>query len=308
MLKKILISLFVLTLCTSVYAIEKIKIVTTIPDFKNFAEIIGGDKVTVISFIKGYQDAHHFEIKPSDIMKLHGTDILIINGADLDYWIYPLIENSRNENIKKGNKGFIDASEGIQMLDAPLTKIDRSMGDVHPYGNPHYNLSPSAMKTAFIHIAEVMSSLYPEYSVYFKQNAENYEKKLDVKINTWENTLKDTHSLGIIVYHNSWAYFLKEFHLHPIGYIEPKPGLSPPPTYLNSLIQNINSKKRNGIILKEIYANYDIANYVAERTGYEVKTVATYVGGTKDARDYISMIDYLVQTIAKGCPKRFQNL
>ncbi len=299
MLKKLLVLLLVGMLCTSGFAAEKIKVVTTLSDFKNFAEIIGGDKVTVTSFLKGYQDAHHFEIKPSDIMRLSGADMLIINGADLDYWISPLIEKSRNPNIRKGTSGCIDASQGIPLLEVPATKVDRSMGDVHPYGNPHYNLSPAAMRIAFRHIADAMSARYPDYADYFQQNALAYEKKLDAKISEWKGLLKNSQETGIVVYHNSWSYFFNEFHLTAAGYIEPKPGLSPSPTYLNELIQKVNAQKKSGVILKETYENSDIAKYVASKVGYSVEEVPTYVGGTKEASDYISMVDTIVKTIAR---------
>lgn len=307
MFKKLCIFLLAFMFCSSIFAEEKIRVVTTIPDFKNFVEIIGGDKVSVASFIKGYQDAHHFEIKPSDIMRLKGADLLIINGADLDYWIYPLIEKSRNQNIRKGSKGFIDASQGIKLMEIPTEKVDRSMGDVHPYGNPHYNLSPTAMKIAFQHIADALSALYPEYKAYFQQNAKRYELKLDEKMVAWENALKNSQSLGIIVYHNSWSYFFNEFNLTPTEFIEPKPGISPSPAYLNKLIQTVNTQNKSGIILKETYQNADIAAFVAQKTRYKVDEVATFVGGTKEASDYIAMIDAIVNRIANAKKREADN-
>lgn len=281
------------------FAAEPIEIVTTLPDFKNFAEIIGADKVHVISIASGKQDPHHVEIKPSDIIKIKNADLLIVNGLDLDAWIYPLITNSRNSKVQKGASGYVDASNGIAILEVPTTKIDRSLGDVHPYGNPHYNLSPSAMRIAFKNILETMIRNYPEQQKFFENNGQAYLRKLDNKITEWKYSLKNIPSKKLVSYHNSWAYFFNEFGLESGGFMEPKPGIMPSPTHTAELIEKMKSENTK-MVLKENYFSDSTPRFIAEKTGARVLEVPTSSGGNDLAQDYISMIDFSVKKIVEN--------
>ena len=276
----------------------QIHVVTTLPDFKNIIEIIGGDTVQVTALIKGTQDPHHYEIKPSDILTLRRADVVVLNGAELDeYWLNPLLEKSRNTVIQKGAPGYLDASKGLTLLEIPTGKIDRSMGDVHPAGNPHYNVSPSMMKHVVQNIAQQLGVLYPESATLFKTNAEKYNQVLDQHIVQWKQQLKTL--TPIVVYHNSWTYFFTDFGLTAVGYIEPKPGISPSPEHLAQLIATMR-KYPQGVVLQEVYENGDNARFVAAQAGYQHRVIPTLVGGTAAAIDYIHMIDSLVTTIAQS--------
>lgn len=298
-MKTILTILILIWSAVVLFAAEPIKIVTTLPDFKNFAEVIGGETVHVISIANGKQDPHHLEIKPSDIIKVKQADLLIVNGLDLDAWIYPLITNSRNSKIQKGSAGYVDASEGITVLEIPATKIDRSQGDVHPYGNPHYNLSPTAMRIAFKNILSAMIRNFPEHQKLFENNGQVYLKKLDNKILEWKNTLKRTSPQKLVSYHNSWAYFFNEFGLESGGFMEPKPGIMPSPSHTSTLIERIKNEKTK-MILRENYFSDSTPRFIAEKTGARVLDVPTNTGGNAQAVDYLSLMDYLVQSIAKN--------
>lgn len=293
-MKKIILFLSML----SCLAVAQIQVVTTLPDFKNIVEIIGGDKVQVTALIKGTQDPHHYEIKPSDILTLHRADVVVLNGAELDeYWLLPLLEKSRNTRIQKGAAAYIDASKGIPLLEIPTGKIDRSMGDVHPAGNPHYTLSPSMMKLAVTHIAQQLGVLYPEYAADFTVNAHKYNQELDQQLVQWKRQLQKV--APIVVYHNSWTYFFADFGLSAVGYIEPKPGISPSPEHLAQLIATMREHPQ-GIVLQEVYENGDNARFVADQANYRHVVIPTLVGGTSSASDYVHMIDTLVTTIAQS--------
>lgn len=279
-----------------VFATQPIQIVTTLPDFKNFAEVIGKDKVQVVSITSGRMNPHHFEIKPSDILKVKKADLLIINGLDLDNWIYPLIANSRNPKIQKGASGFIDPSAVIKVLDIPKTKVDRSQGDIHPFGNPHYNLSPRNMRLAFNHILKVMTENYPQYQNEFNANGQTYLKQLDQKIEQWHAALKNKKDLRIVSFHNSWSYFFNEFNFLSGGYMEPQPGIAPSPVHTAELIQKIKTEKTS-YIFKEVYFSNQIPEYIASKTDAQVIPMPTYVGSIPEAKDYIALIDLLVNRI-----------
>ena len=282
----------------------QIQVVTTLPDFKNIVEIIGGNKVQVTALIKGTQDPHHYEIKPSDILTLRRADVVVLNGAELDeYWLLPLLEKSRNSRIQKGSPAYIDASSGLTLLEIPTGKIDRSMGDVHPAGNPHYTLSPTMMRQVVLHIAQQLAVLYPEYATEFKANTNAYVQELDRHIAQWKQQVQQV--APIVVYHNSWTYFFADFGLSAVGYIEPKPGISPSPEHMAQLIATMREHP-HGLVLQEVYENGDNARFVAEQANYRHVVVPTLVGGTSSATDYIHLIDTLITTIAQSEKKQIK--
>jgi zinc/manganese transport system substrate-binding protein len=298
-MKTILTILILIWSAVVLFASEPIEVVTTLPDFKNFVEVIGGNVVHVTSIANGNQDPHHVEIKPSDIIKVKKADLLIINGLDLDPWIYPLIANSRNSKIQKGAEGYVDASDGIMVLEIPTTKIDRSQGDGHPYGNPHYTLSPTAMRSAFKNILKAMIHNFPEHQKLFEKNGQTYLAMMDNKIIEWKSILKKLPNKKIVSYHNSWAYFFNDFGLESGGYMEPKPGIMPSPAHTAELIARMKNEKTQ-IILKETYFSDSTPRFIAEKTGATVLEVPTSTGGNSQAQDYLALIDYLVQIIAKN--------
>lgn len=299
-MKKIL-SLLLLLLSFSSLALaqDKIEIVSTLPDFKNFAEIIGGDLVHVVSIAHGNNDPHHVEIKPSDILRLKKADLLLVNGLELDSWIQPLILNSRNSKINPGSAGYLDLSEGVQVLEIPKFKVDRSMGDLHTQGNPHYSLSPRVMRLVFLRIEKKLSEIDPAHTEFFHANAEAYLKLLDKKIIEWKILTQKLQDRRIVTFHSSWAYFFQEFGLESAGFMEPKPGVSPSPAYTAELIEKI-KKEKIKIIFKEEYFSDSVPNFIAEKTGAKVISVPTLVGGSKTADSYIGLIDTLIQKLIEN--------
>src|SRR3989441_1920011 len=129
-------------LVTAASAADKIRVVATIPDLKALTEAVGGKLVDVESLARGTQNAHELEIRPSLMLKLRRADILIENGLELDSWAEVAVQGANNPNIVRGAPGRVDVSRGVQVLEVPTARVDRSMGDVHPLGNPHYSLDP----------------------------------------------------------------------------------------------------------------------------------------------------------------------
>jgi zinc/manganese transport system substrate-binding protein len=285
---------FLSFLCFSANAAEKkIQIVTTITDFKVLAEHVGGNHVSVVSLTQGNQDPHHVQIKPSDILKVRKADILIINGLGIDDWIKPLIMKSRNKGIRSGELGYIDASTAVNVLDIPKGKVDRSSGDIHLLGNPHYNLSPVEMRKVVLLISKILSSKYPLFANDFSRNTKDYLNILDQKSISWKQRMKPFSNMQVVTFHNGWQYFFKEFGLESGGYMEPKPGVSPSPSHINTLIQQINETQVLRLF-KEPYFPESIPNKLASQTQINVLHVPSYVGGVSSANSYITLIDYLV--------------
>ena len=278
---------------------QKIKIVTTTSDLASLAKEVGKDRVEVDSLSQGTRDPHFIEVRPSMVMKLKDADLVILVGMELDIWVQSLIDASRNSQIRYGESGYLDASVGIEKLEVPFGKIDASMGDVHPYGNPHYWLDPENAKIIASNIARRLSILAPAEKECFQTNLNEFNKKIEEKISFWRKKLFPLKGKEIITYHRSWPYFARRFGITIACEIEPKPGIPPSPAHLADVINKV---KDEGIqvILMEVFYDEKPAKFISAETGAKVVMVPNSVGGVKEASDYFSLMDIIVERLAKA--------
>src|SRR5512140_553364 len=168
-----------LTLAGPAEAAKKVRVVTTLADLASLAETVGGDRVEAMSLAKGYQDPHFVEPKPSFILKLHDADLLVVAGLELEIgYLPPLLDQARNEAVRPGGKGYLDASTGCEILERPTEKVTRAMGDVHPYGNPHYWLDPQNGRVIARAIAGRLALLDPAGAETYRKNLQAFEARL----------------------------------------------------------------------------------------------------------------------------------
>lgn len=279
---------------------NQLKVLTTTSDLKSITEFIGGDKVKVSSISTGSANIHFMQTKPSYMIKARKADLFIKNGLGLEVtWVGLIIEGSRNAKIKPGNRGHLDASKGISPLDIPSQKIDRSMGDIHLFGNPHYWLDPLNAKIMAFNIAERLTKLSPENSDYFQENLVRFNAKIDTKMKEWKVKLAPYHGEPIVTYHKSWSYFVKRFGFKVAVELEPKPGILPSPSHLKEVIDIIKQDNVK-VILNEIFYSEKAAKFVAGTTGASVVIVPNSVGGTEEAKNYFNLIDTIVERIVQG--------
>src|SRR5829696_2543163 len=149
-------------------AAKKLNVVTTTPDLGALAREIGGNAIDVKTLAKPSEDPHFVDAKPSHIVTLNRADVLIEGGAELEVgWLPPLLESARNDRLAAGAPGRIIASQGIRMLEVPVT-LDRSRGDVHSQGNPHFLIDPLATKTLAANVAAHFAQVDPSDAALFK--------------------------------------------------------------------------------------------------------------------------------------------
>jgi zinc/manganese transport system substrate-binding protein len=277
-------------------AAGKLKVITSTEDLAAITRAVGGDKVDVFAIGKGYQNPHFVPPKPSFILKLKDADMLVQVGMELEAWLPPLVENARNPKINRGAAGFVDASVGVPVLDAPAAKVDRSMGDVHGMGNPHYWLDPVNAKYISANIAAGLKRVDPADSAYFEAQRLAFLKQLAGKITGWMNEAKPLRGVKVITYHESWPYFAKRFGLDVVGFIEPKPGIPPSPKYLAGLIQRV--KQANvKLIIMEPYFSHAGPDMIAKATGAKVVVLPPSVGGLPGVDSYFGLFDTLIKTL-----------
>jgi len=281
----------------------KLNVAATLPDFGSIAEAIGGDKITVTSIARGTEDAHFVDARPSFIRVLNKADVLIEGGAELEIgWLPPLVNSARNGKILADAPGHVVLSRGMQLLDVPAGAVDRSMGDVHPGGNPHYWLDPANAKPMAARLAEVFSQLDAANASSYAENLKKFNATLDEKLAGWTKQLEPFKGTKVVTYHKSFDYLLKRFGLELAGTIEPKPGIEPSPTHINALVPRMNSEGVK-LILIEGFRPRRTPERVAKETGAKLLILPASVGGTPQAKDYFSLLDYDVSQIV-GALKR----
>ena len=299
-MNKILPAILALFLVHAAPAVAKVQVVSTLQDFASIAESIGGDRVETFALAKGYQDPHFVDAKPSFIVRLSRADVLIVAGLELEIgYLPPLLDQSRNSKIHPGNPGYLDASTGCDILGRPTQQVTRAMGDVHPYGNPHYWTDPSNGRVIARSIAAKLSEVDPGGQALYQKNLAAFEAKLAEKEKEWDGKMAPYAGAKIVTFHDSWPNFAKHFKLQIAGHVEPKPGIPPSPTHTLELINLIQAQKIP-VILVEPYFDLKTPNYVATKTGAVVLVFYPSVGGAPDIKDYFSLFDHNVNALVNA--------
>src|SRR5256886_2637372 len=300
-LKLFLVCLLALPAVAS--AQSKLSVVTTIEDLAAIAREVGGDRITVESLARGYQDPHFVEAKPSFILKLQKADVLIAVGRELEIgWLPPLIQQSRNGKIQVGAAGYLDASLGATILEIPNGNITRAMGDVHPLGNPHYWMDPENGKRIGKEIADKFSELRPNDRALFQQRLADFTTRLDAAEKRWLAQMAPYKGTKVVTYHRSFPNFAERFGLDIVGYVEPRPGIPPTPQHTLDLI---NEMKRPNvkIVLVEPYFDLQTPNSIGRDTGAIVLVMPPSVGGVKEVTDYFKLFDYDINLLVDAIRK-----
>jgi len=289
--------LLALWLAATLGAADRVIVATTTEDLAALAREAGGDRVEVDAMARGYQDPHYVEPKPSFLLKLQKTDLLVVVGRELEIgWLPALITQSRNSRIQPGNPGHLEASLTCEVLDVPAGPVTRAMGDVHPTGNPHYWLDPANGRRIAKAIAERLGQIRPADAAYFAQRYNDFDRRLREAEKRWDQQMAPYRGRKVVTYHRSWPNFAKRFGLDVVDYVEPKPGIPPTPSHTLDLIGRM---KREGIkvILVEPYFDLRTPNSVARQTGGEVVVLLPSVGGVKEVKDYFQLFDYDVRLL-----------
>lgn len=282
---------------------RKLNVVTTTPDLAAVAREIGGDAVVVVALAKPTEDPHFVDAKPSHIVTLHRADVLIEGGAELEMgWLPPLLESARNDKIAAGAPGRIVASQGIRMLEVPST-LDRSRGDVHALGNPHFLIDPLNVKIIAREMADHFAQVDPASAGLIKGNLQKFDASLDAKTAEWQKQLSPYRGAKIVTYHNDFVYLAERFNLEVVATLEPKPGISPSPAHLAKVIETMKGEGAR-VILVQPYQNRKTAEAVARQTGAVVLDIAQQPGAYKDTATYFQLMDYLVRTLASALKEK----
>ena len=280
-------------------AADKLRVVTTTTDLKALTEAVGGDLVEVEALARGNQNAHDLEVRPSLMVKVRRADLLVINGLELDQWAEVVVQGANNPKVLPGTPGRVDASEGLPLLEVPTTRVDRSLGDVHPVGNPHYTMDPGMAPQITANVLNGLARLQPQSRPAFEQNRAAFLASLDQAMGRWTAALAPFKGAKVVQYHPLFVYLLTRFGLVKGGAIEDRPGIPATPGHLARLIQDM-KQERIKLVVVEPWNDVKLAERVAQEAGAKVRVLAPSVGAVKEARSYLETVDYNVRTLAEG--------
>ena len=278
-------------------AAAELRVVTTLEDLASIVRSVGGDHVQTFALAKGYQDPHYVDAKPSLVLQLSRADLLVVAGLELEIgYLPPLVDQSRNAAIHPGSVGYLDASTTCEVLEQPTTVVTRAMGDVHPYGNPHYWTDPENGRRIARAVAAKLAGLDAAHAADYEKNLAAFERRLTAKEAEWEAKIAPYAGTKVVTFHNSWPNFAKRFHLDVVGHVEPKPGIPPTPSHTLEII-NLMRDQKVPLILVEPYFDLKTPRYIAGQAGAEVLRLYPSVGGEKEITDYIALFDTNVDNL-----------
>ena len=298
-MKNIWLSLLPLLLLATP-AQAKLNVVATTPDLASIAKEIGGDHIDLTILAKPTEDPHFVDAKPSLILKLNRADVVIEGGAELEIgWLPRLLDQARNVKLASDAPGHVACSHDVPLKEVP-SSLDRSKGDIHAAGNPHYIVDPANANIVARNITQAFCALDEKSCAAYRVNLQKFTDALDAKLVEWQKKLEPSKGQQVVAYHNSWLYFGERFGLNIDLFLEPKPGVPPTPKHLAEVIMKMKQDKVR-VILVDPYLDRRTAETVAGKTGATVVDVAQFPGGVKGTEGgYIALMDYLVNSVAKA--------
>ncbi len=321
-------------LASNAQAAEPLRVCATVPELGSLAEEVGGAEVAATVFTKGTESPHFTVPKPSFIKALNACNAYVQIGLELEIgWAPALLQNARNAAVLPGGAGFIDASATVSALGIPTGQIDRSMGDIHPGGNPHYLLDPlNGLRVAAL-LRDRFSALRPEAQQHFAERYADFRQRLGAALvgeallrkydfeklallaehgrlvdfldsqgdaallDGWLGIMRPHAGAKVVVEHDAWAYFSVRFGLEVIASLEPIPGVPPTTSHLGAVIERMRAEQV-GVLLAIAYYDPRYGRFVSETTGAAVVALAHQVDARPGTGDYLSMMDYNVRQLA----------
>ncbi len=280
-----------------------LRVVASTPDVADMTRRIGGERVAVETIAAGSQDPHKVPVKPSFVTKLNRADALVVHGLGLEHTFLPaLLEVASNPKILPTGPAYIDASIYVQPLEVP-TSQNRSQGELHPLGNPHFNLDPVQGKRMARAIAEGLARVDPAGAGAYAAGLARYSALLDTKIAEWEELAAPLRGVKAVSYHQDLIYLAERFGLDMVGTIETKPGVPATPGHLEELVDTM-KREQVQLVIREVAYEMPLAQTLAERTGARVVTISTLAGGLPGTESYVDSIEAnlkaLVQAVQGG--------
>jgi zinc/manganese transport system substrate-binding protein len=272
----------------------QLKVVVTYPWIGELVKEVGKDRVSLYVIAKGTDDPHFVVPKPSHIAKMRDADLLIVQGASLEVgFLPPLLQQSNNPKIQPGRQGYLDLSQFVELIEKPVN-ISRAMGDVHPEGNPHYQLDPHNIPPLARAITERLCQLDSPNCAHYRGNLEDFLRRWNARLTEWDREFSKLKGIKVIQYHKLYDYLLQKYGMVLVGTLEPLPGIPPTGKHIEGLISQAQGVK---FILQDVYHEKRTAQFVAQRLNAKVVILPHDVGAVPEAKDLFSLFDEILRRL-----------
>jgi len=271
-------------------AVAALNVFACEPEWAALAQELGGEKVSVYTATTALQDPHRIEARPSLIARARGADLVVCTGAELEIGWLPLVQSqSGNSKIQTGQPGYFEAASHVALLEKPA-RVDRSMGDVHPGGNPHIHLDPRNIGKIATALSARMAKLDPAEAATYGARTKSFLDRWDAAIERWEKTAAPLKGVPLVVYHKNLTYLIHWLGMREAGNLEPKPGLPPTTAHLSELLAALKQNSAKAVV-RTAYNDPRAAEWLAERAGIPSVLVPFTVGGTDAAKDLFGLYE-----------------
>ncbi|MGZ5090079.1 MAG: metal ABC transporter substrate-binding protein [Burkholderiales bacterium] len=271
-------------------ALAALNILACEPEWAALAKELGGDKVSVYAATTALQDPHRIEARPSLIARARSADLMVCTGAELEVGWVPLLQSQAgNPKIQPNQKGYFEAAMNVPLIDVP-TRADRSLGDVHPAGNPHLHLNPANIAKVASALTERMAQLDASEAAYYRDRAKSFLERWQAATARWEQEGAALKGLPLVVYHKDLSYLIRWLGMREVGALEPKPGLPPTTAHLSELLSQL-AKDPAKVVVRSAYNDPRPAAFIAERARIPAVMLPYTVGGTERAKDLFGLYD-----------------
>lgn len=270
-----------------------LRVFTCEPEWAALAKEIGGEKIETHAAVTGVQDVHYIQARPSLIAKVRKADLIICTGADLEVgWLPVLLRQAGNPDVQPGVSGFLEASQFVELLEVPEV-VDRALGDIHPYGNPHIQLDPRNITSVANAVKDRLIALDETNAAYYGERHQNFERRWKDSMEKWTRLAAPLKGVEIVTHHKSWVYLIHWLDLKEIGTLEPKPGIPPSTAHLARLLHEIEGHDVRAIV-RSAYQPSRASHWLAKRTEIPDIVLPHTVGSVEGTDDLIAMFDVLI--------------
>ena len=293
------LKLFLAAIAFPAAAFAQLKIVTTATDYADIARQIGGDKVTVHSIMKGPENVHNVMAMPTEMVQLNAADVFVHSGLDTEPWRDNLMKGARNPRILFGSPGYVDMSDGVPLKEVPQGKTDRSMGDVHAYGNPHFTLNPQIAQRMAVTLTKALVQNDPANAAFYKTNAKAFVVNIGELAREIRKDFAPYGGLKVVTFHKAWEYFADAIPIDVTDTIEQKIMITPSPAEVKAVIDRARSAGVK-VVICETYDDNKLARYVADEIGASMVVLPDHVNGLPGTGTYQELFRYNVRQLVEA--------
>jgi zinc/manganese transport system substrate-binding protein len=295
-MRSLFLALVPLLTLASVPVHAAVEIFACEPEWAALADEIGGDKVSTFSATTAFQDAHFIQARPSLLARVRRADLVFCTGANLEIgWLPVLLRQAANAAVAPGSNGFLDASQSVRLLDVP-TSADRAEGDIHPNGNPHFQLDPRNLPRIAATLTERLQRLDSGNAAYYDERLAAFNARWTEALANWSTKAENLAGMQVIVHHSAWVYLEDWLGIREVGQMEPKPGLPPTASHLAGLLDVVQTSDVKAF-LRASYQNPKAASWLMDRTDIPDVVIPHTVGATDEASDLYAWFDDIINRL-----------